>query len=171
MDPADVKIRIAQSLEETRAQYHQLLAELSEDDWHKPSMNPAWTVGEVMFHIITALRFLPADVSLIRKNRRVPRLPAFLFHRFNEWYARRGARKTDRGHIGALYDREHRRVLVLLEEIGPDEWNKGMNYPGWDPQLSGFVTLEQLFLYPCAHFQTHAREIRQVLHASEKMAA
>jgi len=148
-------------LEATRQAFYDLAESLSPEDWTKPTPNPAWNVGEMMFHITVAARFLPADVGLIRRFGLVIYPPGFMFHRFNEFYPRRGARRNSLETIKQAYDTAHARTLHALDSIRDDEWGKGARYPGWDPMLSGTVTIEQLFHYVKQHYDAHAAEIRQ----------
>ena len=154
---------IRQELEETREQFHQLLHAIPAEDFSRPSANPAWTVAEILFHMSVALRFLPEDVILIRRFGWLPRPPAFLFHRFNVWFTRRGARNATHRHLAEQYDRAHARTLQALETIQETEWTKGAQYPGWDPALSGHVTLEDLFHYPAHHFHAHRQDLETIL--------
>lgn len=152
--------QIRAELEATRAAFHQLIASLTDADWHRPSGNPTWTIGEVAYHITLAPRMLPADVRLIRKGWRVPHPPAFLFNRLNVLVTRLGARRLTRQAVKEAYDDAHAVALGALGTIGEDEWSKGLDYPGWDPQLSGHVTLERLFRYLSVHIEGHAQQIR-----------
>ena len=157
---ADLQEVMRAELEATRAAFHKLLLSIPEDDWHKPSSNPAWTVGELMYHMTVALRMLPEDVRLIRWLGWTPKLPASLFNWLNERFTRRGARNLTLKSIAEKYDSAHADVLTLMETIRDDEWDQGMDYPDWDPLLSGHVTIERLFHYPALHFESHAEQIQ-----------
>lgn len=159
--PSDKREALRAELEATRQAFYALADSLSREDWTKPTPNPAWNVGEMMFHITTAPNFLPGDVWLIQHLRFVLYPPAFLFHRFNEWYTRRGARQYTLATIKQAYDKAHARTLQALDSIGDDDWQESAHYPNWDPMLSGTVTIEQLFHYVTRHFEAHAAEIRQ----------
>jgi hypothetical protein len=154
---------IRQELEETRANFHKLLDSVPVDMYHLLSANPAWTVGEVLYHMSVALKFLPADVSIIRRFGRLPRPPAFIFNALNEWYTQWGGRKATYAYLAQKYDDAHARTLEALDSIGDDEWQKGVDYPDWDPLLSGYVTLERLFHYPSLHFQSHSQELQALV--------
>ena len=155
--------QIRQELEATRQAYHALLESLAEEDWKKPSGNPAWTVGQLMVHMTFAPRMLPADVGMIRSGGWMPKLPAFLFNWANVLMTRWAARNQSAQSVGALYDAAHDRVLALLDTIQDDEWSLGREYPDWDPMLSGTVTIERLFRYLNDHFEVHAEQVRQGL--------
>lgn len=150
-------------LEATKDRFHELLDSLSAEDLAKPSSNPAWTIAQVVYHMSVAPRFLPSDVALIRRSGRMPKPPAFLFHTLNVWLARWGARKATHRSLGDQYDKAHARTTEALATIREDEWQLGADYPGWDPMLAGYVTLEDLFHYPTRHFEAHAKEINQAL--------
>ena len=154
---------LRQELEETRSAYHALVAELSPEDWTKPTSNPAWNVGDIMYHIAVVPRLQSLDLWMLRNLGHVLMPPAFLFHDLNKWYTRRGAKRHTLATIGQAYDDAHGQVLEKLNQIRDDEWHKGATYPGWDPLLAGHVTIETLFHYITLHFHAHAAEIRQAL--------
>ena len=86
----------------------------------------------------------------------------------NRYLTRRGARRLDKAAIAARYDDAHARTLAALEGIKDEEWAFGVDYPDWDPMLSGFVSLERLFHYIRLHFDAHAEEIRAVVKSNPK---
>jgi uncharacterized damage-inducible protein DinB len=161
--PGSVREQIREELEATRQAYHALLESLAEEDWKKPSGNPAWTVGQLMVHMTFAPRMLPADVGMIRSGGWMPKVPAFLFNWANVLMTRWAARNQSAQSVGALYDAAHDRVLALLDTIQDDEWSLGREYPDWDPMLSGTVTIERLFRYLADHYEVHAGQVRQGL--------
>jgi hypothetical protein len=65
--------------------------------------------------------------------------------------------------IASAYDKAHQRALKALDTIQDGEWEKGADYPDWDPMLSGFVSLERLFQYISLHFEAHTQEIEAAL--------
>ena len=150
---------IRQELESTRQAFHDLAGSLSQEAWERDSVNPAWTVGALTFHITVGLQALPLDVWLIRHLGWLPLPPAGLFHRLNQWITRRGGRRHTPETVTEVYDRAHEQVLALLETIRPEEWDQALHYPDWDPLLSGRVSVEDLFHYPARHFAQHAAEI------------
>ncbi len=154
---------ILAELEATRREFHDLARSIPPEKWRAPTDHPSWTVADILFHISMALRFLPGDVWLIRKIRRVPQFPGFLFHRWNDWYTRRGGRRSTPESVMQEYDAAHRRTLQALSTVRANEWKLGAVYPGWDPMLAGFVTLEDLFHYPARHFTAHAAQLKSAL--------
>ena len=156
----DLGQEILAELEATRQAYHALLNGLTDEDWQRPSGNEAWTIGQLMYHMTVVPRMLPTDVRLIR---RAPRVSAFLFNGLNVLVTRWGVRKWNRLPVGGAYDEAHAAALAVLDTVQDDEWAKGVEYPDWDPMLSGFVTIERLFCYLTLHFEVHAGQVRQGL--------
>jgi hypothetical protein len=110
-----------------------------------------------------APRNLPADVRMIRHLKRVPRIPAGPFNRLNTYLTRRGARNLDKSALADKYDQAHQRTMQALDSIQEEEWDLGVQYPDWDPMLSGFVTIERLFHYIRQHFNAHTEEVLDAL--------
>ena len=165
MTPRD-ELRL--ELIETRNNFHALLAEIPDAAFSQPSDNPAWTIGEVLFHMSLAPRFMTTDLRMILTRPWLARLfaavvPAQLFNRLNDIYTRFGARNLNRIFLQDQYDKAHQRALKALDMLQDNDFQKKVLYPGYDPQLSGDVTVERLFRYLKLHFDSHARQIRERL--------
>ena len=72
MNDSEVGKRIRDELEETRRQFHALLGSLSAEDWDAPSRNPAWTNGQLVFHMLFAFMLIPSLFWLVRFWSRLP---------------------------------------------------------------------------------------------------
>ena len=162
----DQRESLREELEETRAAYHALLEEIGEEAYGLPSINPAWKIGEMLYHIITAVRFLPQDVRMMRGGRMMMP-PAWLFNFFNVWFTRLAGRKQNRRLLAAEYDRRHKIVVVLLESINDEEWQLSAEYPDVGGAMDGSRrTLADMFHYLTEHFEEHAADIRQSMAGS-----
>jgi hypothetical protein len=73
-----------------------------------------------------------------------------------------GARRATRQSLAVEYDKAHAMALKALTSVSDQEFSKSLNYPDWDPLLSGEVSLEQFFHYIKAHYDGHAAQIRKV---------
>ena len=159
-----LKEQLRTELEETRQAFHHLLAEVTADDWDLPSNNPAWTLGEMMYHITVATQNIPADVAILRKVPWLPNPPIGLLHLLNGPLTRWGAGQYPRERLLEKFERDHANLLALLDTVQEDEWEKGRAYRAYDPPLlEGFVTMEDLFHYQKYHFEQHAKDIRAIL--------
>ena len=163
-----LKEELRLELIETRDNFHALLAEIPDTAFSQPSDNPAWTIGEVLFHMSLAPRFMTTDLRIILIRPWLARLfaavvPAPLFNRLNDIYTRFGARNLNRIFLQDQYDQAHQRALKALDMLQEKDFQKKVLYPGYDPQLSGVVTVERLFRYIKLHFDSHAGQIRERL--------
>ncbi|HSL46451.1 MAG TPA: DinB family protein [Anaerolineales bacterium] len=163
-----IKDELRAEMNETRAAYHRLLAQIPDDAFSMPSDNPAWTIGEVLFHMSLAPRFVVTDLRVIISSPWLAKIfmtlvPNTLFHRVNERFTRYGARKLNRIFLAEQYDWAHARALKSLEALQETDFSKSVQYPGYDPLLSGVVTVGRLYRYIKIHFEAHASQIRERL--------
>lgn len=159
----DMRAVFQAEMEDTRRAFHLLAASLTMDHWHRPSVNPDWTIGQVMFHMTLAPRFVRGDLFVLRRLPWLPMPPAVVFHTLNKHYTRFATRGLTPATVTDEYDRSHHLALEALFGVEESEWKMGREYPGWDPLLSGYLTVERLFHYIKLHFDHHAAEIRRAL--------
>lgn len=160
-------------LEMARAEFHQLLNSLSEKDFRKPSLNPGWTNGEILAHMVFGFIITDVTIPLTRLWGRLPkgssRWFAWLlnlltgpFNWINAWGARGQGKVFTPARIGKIYDRVHFSLLKKIDSIEAAEWEHGMYYPTkWDPNFEEFMTLEKLLQYPVNHFNFHLEQIER----------
>jgi hypothetical protein len=159
-----IRDELFQEINDTRTQFQKLLDSIPETAYDLPSDNPAWTIGEVLYHMSIAPRLLIRDVRMIVGQNWLYRLvplvfPKRLFNWLNETLTRYKARNPSREFLTAEYEKAHRITLKALSEVSDKEFEKSVFYPDWDPLLAGEVTLEKLFHYVKAHFESHAKQI------------
>jgi DinB superfamily len=162
---------IRSEFEATRLSFHALLASLSEEDLHKPSLNRGWTNGEILAHVLFGFIILNALLPLARIWGRLPKSSSKPFARllnittgpFN-WFNALGARMQGKvftyRRLGKQYDHVHASLLKAVASIREEEWGRGMYYPTkWDSNFSEFMTIEKLLHYPVIHFNVHSTQI------------
>ncbi|NUQ83749.1 MAG: DinB family protein [Anaerolineales bacterium] len=164
-----LKEELVREMENTRRDFHHLLDSVPEDFYHLPSDNPAWTVGEVLFHMSLAPRFLTADLRLLLGQAWIARiigalLPKSLFDRLNEYFTKRWAsRVMTREKLRRAYDVAHDNARRSLDKLEEDDFGKSLEYPNYDELLSGVVSVEKLYRYITIHFNAHAEQIRRII--------
>lgn len=162
---------IRAELERTRTTFHALLDSFSAADLRRQSLNPGWTNGEILAHMLFGFIVINVLLPLARLWGRLPKGSskwfAWLlnaatgpFNRVNALGARLQGRVFTRARIGSLYDYIHASLLRQIDTIHADEWQRGMYYPRrWDANFDEFMTLEKLLHYPVIHFNFHLEQI------------
>ena len=74
---------IRAELEARKAAYKTLLTSLSEEDWKAKSANPAWKVGQLMWHLGRGMEFFSQAVEFCRRGK-APNPPVWLVNP-DEW--------------------------------------------------------------------------------------
>ncbi len=170
-DRGSVAGLVRADLDTTRASIHSLLDSFSKEDWRRQSLNPGWTNGEVMAHMVFGFVVVIVLLPLTRLWGRLPKdysrpfarmLDRFTgpFNRANAFGARMQGRLFAPDRIGAVYDRAEGWLLKKAASIGDAEWKRGMYYPTrWDSNFGEFMTVEALFRYPVTHFNFHLGQL------------
>ncbi|MDL1912697.1 DinB family protein [Chloroflexi bacterium CFX6] len=167
-----LKEELVREMETTRRDFHHLLDSVPEAFYRLPSDNPAWTVGEVLFHMSLAPRFLTADLRLLLGQAWMARIvgaliPKSLFDRLNEYFTKRWAsRNMTREKLRRAYDTAHENALRALEKLREEDFGKSLEYPNYDELLSGVVSVEKLYRYITIHFHAHAEQIRRIVESA-----
>ena len=162
---------IRAELASTHAAYHALLDSLSAADFRRQSLNPGWTNGEILAHMLFGFIVVSVLLPMARVWGRLPNgsskpfallLNALTgpFNWFNALGARMQGKVLTHERIGKLYDRVYNALLNKVASIQDEEWSHGMYFPArWDPNFSDYMTIEELFQYPIRHFYFHLTQI------------
>jgi hypothetical protein len=171
MENDNLRSSVQTELEETARAFHALLDSLTEEDLYKQSLNPGWSNGEILAHMIFGFMVVGALLPVERLWRRLPKGSskgfAWLLNAatgpFN-WFNALGARMQGKvftyKRLGIIFDRVLHSLLKQVDSIKPEEWQRGMYYPTkWDPNFDEFMTLEKVLRYPVIHFKYHLDQI------------
>ena len=143
-------------IESARKDFHELLASLSDEDWRKKSANPAWSVGQLMWHLGRGAEFSVQAVEYCRKGR-APNPPSWLIGPGNVLLTRFGSRGATRASAGEKYDRGQEALLACLDGVRDDEWDKGARIYGSD------YTIASAFRIVAEHYREHETDIMKGL--------
>ncbi len=144
-------------LEETRSAFHTLVESLTDKEWYSKHTSIAWTVRELMSHIVDGLAHAPDAIDHARRGKQYLNLPPFLnwlTHPSNFWLSKWNARGQTRQTVLARYDAAHQALLNKIEGIRDDEWSRGAPCYG-----DGYKTVLDLCMIANAHFQEHAVQV------------
>src|SRR5215208_628334 len=146
---------ILAELEQTRRSYHELLGSLTDVEWRRKSRNPAWSVGQLMWHLASGIKF-SADGVERSKNGKGFNPPGFLVNPMNTMMTKFGARKATKDSVAQDYDAGHQKILVALDAVGDDDWKKGAKFFGQP------MTVEDQLHSVKQHFDEHNADIQAV---------
>lgn len=171
MPSASSRSAIIAELEQTRAEFHNLLAAIPADAWSQTSRNPSWTVAQIMVHIVQVGANVPPEANWLRHGRWFPKPPVRLFDVVNRWVVRWLARGKTPAAVAADYEQVHHKLLALVHSLTDDDWSKSATYPvvaDGPAGPDGVVTLDMLVRYHTRHFHLHVPDITPVVVMSEQ---
>jgi hypothetical protein len=151
---SDRREQLREELESTRDLYMELVSLSNNANWRNRSGNPAWTVGQMLGHIVMYYRPIPWMMKRVRKGKGSPGLPGFLFNPFNSLVTRLYTRRYTPENIAAAYDQAHSSVLETLESVRDDELSLSASFLGIEHDVADF------FHYHTRHVREHEPDIR-----------
>lgn len=160
-----LKEELIAELEVTRQNFHHLLDSVPEASYSQPSANPAWTIGDVLYHIALGVSLIHYEIWLTRYAGGVLQaglklFPSKLLNFINARLARQGNRNT-RASLMKLHKAGHRGVLSDLERMKETDFKRSIYVPPrLEIILSENVSIERLFRHVKIHFETHEEQIR-----------
>jgi hypothetical protein len=160
-------------LETTRQAFHALLASLMPEDWERPSYNPAWTIGELLWHITSYLFVIPQQLVWLQTHTFPDPFSASAdeLNAGNVQQTREDARRQSITSITKVYEDGHVAALAALASVREHEWPIGVRMPDMGPTFTGeYRTIEALFRYHARHFAEHAAQIPTAMVATQNSA-
>lgn len=167
-----LKEELTGELEATRQNFHHLLDSVPKALYHHPSGNPAWTIGDVLYHITLGPPALCFEIWMIRHasglfQLAMNNLTSIIFNRINAIFARRPKRITPQSLLKA-YETGHAGIMSSLRRMREDEFHKSVIYPeSFVSELAGEATVERIFRYVKGHFDIHAEQIRKAIEENQ----
>jgi hypothetical protein len=146
-------------IEQTRQGYHALLRSLTPEELRRTSGNPAWTVGQLMWHLAWNVGFVSGSVERARRGRNFSP-PTWITDPLNAQMTRWGARRATKRSVAEKYDAGHVKVLAELDTIQDDEWDNGSRIFG------RYRTVADHFHTVAEHFAEHSADIAKVRDAT-----
>ena len=164
----EVREELAQELESARDGFHYLVNSVPEGFYAHASDNPAWTIGDVLYHItlgppalqfeIWMIRYLPGLFPLVMN-----RFVSTIFNRINAIFTGRPKRITPSMLIRS-YEKGHTGLVSRLKRTRDADFRRSVTYPPeFVADLAGEVSIERLFHYVKGHFEVHQQEIRKTM--------
>jgi hypothetical protein len=140
-------------LEANRTAFSTLLASLSDADLLRASANPAWTVRDLLHHIVASLEQVPGQLQAARRGKARRRVPQWLYDRANVWITRLGAARQTRAGLLARYAAAHQAAIGALDQVEEHEWGRRASFWYFE------TTIAELFRRQSEHLAEHAAQI------------
>lgn len=160
------KLEIEKQLEETHSRFIKLANSIPEENYPLPTDNPAWTVGDILFHITLGPRALALEVWMTIHfnglyNFLMRHFPSSLFNSVNAWFGRGQSKRISRQGLLKAYGKAHTAIKSRLRRTREEDLGKMAIYPlDYVSDLKGEVSVERLFLYVAGHFEEHERALK-----------
>ena len=155
---------LAQDIQETHEKFLALLKSIPESDYSLPTDNPAWSVGDMLYHITLGPRALSLEIWMTIHARglfqfTMKYFPSNLFNHINARFSRRG-NKITRVSLIKGYEAAHASVIASLKRTDEKDFQTSIIYPAeLEPMLAGETSVEKLFHYVKEHFEAHRNAI------------
>ncbi|MFE3445840.1 DinB family protein [Nocardia sp. NPDC059180] len=170
-DSAIDRSALAVDLERARADFHELVAGMGDDEWDRPSSGTRWTNEQLLFHMVFGYMVVRRLLILVRIFGRLPdgvgrafaRLLDFVttpFHLINYYGSCMATRVYNRRRMAAQLDRVIASLQRSLAREDDADLRRGMHYPTrWDPYFLDYMTLADIYRYPGRHYDHHRRQL------------
>lgn len=162
---------VHRELESARATFHDLVATATEADLRRRSDGTRWTNKQLLFHMLLGFLILRALTGLVRVFGRLPdgvsRAYARLlnaatrpFDAVNYVGSVAGGTVLSTHRMTVLFDHVVDRLHRRLDAETDAGLTRGMHYPTrWDPFLTDYMTLADVYRFPTKHFRFHERQL------------
>jgi uncharacterized protein (TIGR03083 family) len=143
----------------TQAAYRELVGRIGDARWGLRSGNPAWTCGQLAWHMATGAGFIAGMIEGARKGKAL-NPPSFLMpliYKASELRVKIASRKATPESVLADFDAGIARTLATLDGMAESELALSVTAMGEER------TLAQLFRMTTEHVAEHAPEIRTAI--------
>ena len=153
------KTELRTLLETTRADYRDLVASLSREDWKKRAPGQAWSNGELCFHMAVALSPMARTASRLRlgKGSNPPAPILKLMNPVSAVAFRFLGRNATQRTVVERYNKGHQRAVQVLESVQDADWSRGAMVRG------EHHTVRDSFRFMREHFEEHRDTIQRTL--------
>ena len=160
------KQEIEHNLDETHRRFIELIESIPESEYSLPTDNPAWTVGDILFHITLGPRALALEIWLTIHmpglyNFLMRHFPSRFFNSVNAWFGSGRSKRVNRQGLLKAYGKAHAAIKSELRRTREEDLGKVVVYPpDFVSDLAGEVTPERLFRFVTGHFEEHEAALR-----------
>jgi mycothiol maleylpyruvate isomerase-like protein len=154
MTPDRVAIRSA--VEAMAPEFATLMAEIGDEGWKTKSGLPAYTCGQLAWHVASGTAFLAGEIGKAKDGKALnpPAVVRPILYKMSEWRVRVVSRKATPTSVLADFDTAVRKLLAVLESF--DDATLRLSAT----RMGETMTIAGMFQKPVEHLAEHAGHIR-----------
>ena len=133
-----------------------LLGEIGDAGWKTKSEIPAYTCGQLAWHVASGTAFLAGEIAKAKDGKAL-NPPAFVrpvLYKMSEWRTRVVSRKATRASVLADFDRAISKLRGVLESFDDETLRLSAT------RMGETMTIAGMFQKPVEHLSEHAAHIR-----------
>jgi hypothetical protein len=144
------------AIETMSPEFATLVAEIGDGGWKAKSGLPAYTCGQLAWHLAAGTAFLAGEIEKAKDGKAL-NPPAFvrpILYKMNEWRVRVVSRKATPASVLADFDTAARKLLAVLESFDDEALRLSAT------RMGETMTIAGMFQKPVEHLAEHAAHIR-----------
>ena len=133
-----------------------LVGEIGDHGWKTKSELPAYTCGQLAWHLASGTSFLAGEIAKAKDGKAL-NPPAFarpVLYKLSEWRVRIVSRKATANSVLADFDIAAKKLVGVLESVDDDALRSSAT------RMGETMTLAAMFQKPMEHLAEHATQIR-----------
>ncbi|MBI5283582.1 MAG: DinB family protein [Chloroflexi bacterium] len=150
------RVLIRGAIEAMAPEFATLVGEIGDGGWKTKSGLPAYTCGELAWHLASGTAFLAGQIEKAKDGKAL-NPPAFvrpILYKLSEWRVRVVSRKATPASVLADFDSAARKLLAVLESFDDDTLRLSAT------RMGETMTIADMFQKPVEHLAEHAAQIR-----------
>jgi hypothetical protein len=153
------RVVIRAAIEAMSPEFATLMSEIGDGGWTTKSELPAYTCGQLAWHLAAGTAFLAGQIEKAKDGKAL-NPPAFvrpILYKLSEWRVRIVSRKATPPSVLADFDAGARKLLAVLESFDDETLRLSAT------RMGETMTIADMFQKPVEHLAEHAGHIRAVL--------
>jgi hypothetical protein len=150
------RVGIRAAIEAMAPEFATLMHEIGDGRWKTKSGIPAYTCGQLAWHLATGTSFLAGEIAKAKDGKAL-NPPAFvrpILYKLSEWRVRVISRKATPATVLADFEAAVRKLLAVLESSDDETLRLSAT------RMGETMTIAALFQKPVEHLAEHAGHIR-----------
>ena len=159
---ASGRAEIRSAIEAMSQEFATLIGEIGDRGWKMRSGIPAYTCGQLAWHLASGTAFLAGEIDKAKEGKAL-NPPAFvrpILYKLSEWRTRVASRKATPTSVRAGFDGAAQKLLAVLESFDDETLRLSAT------RMGETMTIADMFQKPIEHMTEHAGHIRAGLRES-----